>query len=135
MAATKTRHPGRRPAADPAVVEHHSDTIRAILAEEEAHEKAKQDILDRKAKAVDAAMRAGVQTNYIADELLDVSRQAVYKLVAERVDKKKSAKPKNNGTKLKTNPKKTSAPKKAATPAPRPRLARPRISSPRRKES
>lgn len=134
MATTKQRHPGRRPAADPVVVERHADTIKSILAEEKAHDEAKQGILDRKAKAVDAAMRDGVQTNFIAEQLLDVSRQAVYKLVAERVDNKKPS-PKGNGTKLKTNKKKPGSPKKAATPAPRVRLARPGIKSPRRKES
>jgi hypothetical protein len=132
MADTKTRHPGRRPAADPAVVEHHADLIRAVLAEETAHDKERQKILDRKAKAIDAAMKAGVQTNYIAEELLDVSRQAVYKLVAERIDHKKP-KPKSNGTKLKPAPKRASAPTKAGTSVPKPRVGRPRIQSPRKK--
>jgi hypothetical protein len=88
--AEQARHPGRRPAADPAVIEQHSALIKEAVRHKEDCERQLNAAYTEIAKRCNDAMQDGVQTNFIAEELLGVTRQAVYKLVSERVDGKPS---------------------------------------------
>lgn len=107
------RHRGRRQPALKKDADKHLRQIKALQKERRKVEAEAKKAVTELAKEIDRAMKAGVQTNAIADAL-GISRQMVYKLVRERVDGKplNKAKSPQNGAKS-TGRKKATAKKKA----------------------
>lgn len=119
MAATsKKRKPGRRQAASEQASEKHEKLILEAQAEVAEHEAKIEEARNLLASRINDACSDGVKTDDIA-ETLGKSRQMVYKMIRERVDKVPMSAAKSNGAskKTKSNPfagKKATAKKPAA---------------------
>ena len=119
------RHPGRRPPASNSATKTAERKIRKAIKRRDDIKAELDSAQDDLAQEISDAMAEGVETNFIAtlfasDEKPDgITRQMVYKIVRERVDKKPMAAKAatNGGSKKKSEPKKQRQPAKRSAPA------------------
>lgn len=117
MAATsKKRKPGRRHAPSEQASEKHEKLITEAQKVIDDLESEKQAAMNELASRIDAACNDGVKTEDIADTL-GKSRQMVYKMIRERVDKLPMNARSNGKVSQKKNPFQTNAKKKKSAPA------------------